>query len=110
MEANSGIVFFVLLALSVASWCYFEPEPLFPLACLGGGAFAFLSNFKSAEGKTVLAFVFAVIGILLGVLFVPSGLGKSGVLLLSGSHLGLSLYGLIAIRKLVLAHRTGDQH
>ena len=110
LQANSGIVFFVLLALSVASWWYFDPEPLFPLACLAAGALFFLSNLRSAEGKQGLAFAFAVIGIFSSVLLIPSGLGKSGLLLISGSHFGLSLYGLITIRKLVLAHPTGDQH
>ena len=107
LEANSGVVFFVLLVLSLASWLYFEPEPFFPLACLFAGGFILLSNLKSAEGKTGLAFAFAVIGVFSGVLAIPSGLEKSGVLLISGTHLGLSFFGLITVRKFMLARRSG---
>lgn len=106
MESNAGVVFFIMLALSVVGWWLLEPAPLFPLACLVGGALAFLSNRKSAEGKTGFAFAFAVIGIFLGVLFIPSALGKSEILLITGTHFGLSFFGLITIRKLLLAHRT----
>jgi hypothetical protein len=107
MEANSGFVFSVLLAVSVASWLYLEPAPIYLASCLVVGAFLFVGNLRSSEGKTGSAFAFAAVGIVAGVAFIPANLKNIESVLIAGSHVGLSLYGLITIRKLVRERRTG---
>jgi predicted ABC-type sugar transport system permease subunit len=105
MESNAGLFFLVLLAVSVASWMYFEPEPVYPLSCLVVGAFVFLSNLKSAHGKIGAAFVLAAVAIVGGTAFIPADLGTLGSVVIAGSHIGLSMFGLIHARKRLLSRQ-----
>lgn len=109
MESNAGFFFFVLLAMSVASWMYFEPEPVYPLSCLVVGAFVFLSTLASAQGKIGVAFVLAAVAIVGGTAFVPAGLGKLGTVVIAGSHIGMSMFGLIYARKRLLLRQEAGR-